>query len=1354
MRKIIHRYTVLLLTVLLVGTGIALADTDVVVLGDVNSDGSVNTDDVTALVNYLHGSGTVNLTAADANKDGAVDIADVTAINNIITSGTSDKGTTSKLFFPATTVEKTYGDATFKNQLVRSGSTGAITYESSAEGVATVNTTTGEVTIQGAGTATITATLAGNGGISGTTASYTLNVAQATNSLTTTPVLASTSQDFTGSPVTLVTTEGAALFGSVEYSTTSATEGFSTTVPTATNAGDYTVWYRVPGTASYTAIDAVELGTVTISAATISSVTIADLTAPVKGETLDTEASCSTAGIASVSAVTWMIGGEAASGTAVANKVYTASVTLTANSNYAFAETPTANEVSGKTAVVTRTDDTHITVNYTFDATAKSDLALTLSLEGWTYGAAANTTPTLTGNDGGGSVTYQYKLASAGDGDYTTFDADHYPASAGDYTLKASVAANGDYNGGETTAAFTISKKPLTVTAEAKSRDYGTENPALTYTHGDLATGDNESVFSGALACVATTESSVGTYDITQGTLSAGDNYQIAFTGAVLTVNKATPTLTTLPAAVDGDLTYNGETKQVFTTGTIPDGTGTLKYKVTTDDTRPTSTEEFTTTIPSQTNAGTYYLWYYIDNSGVVDYYNATEINTTPISKAITQATNSFTAQPTITGWTYGADANAPTGAVVQFGTPTYKYSASADGEYGTYDAVVNGNAGTWYVKGFVEGTTNYTAATSDAVSFTISKADITPSVTMSGWTYGEEASSPSVTGNTGNGSVTYQYKVSGADDGTYSGTAPTTPGTYTVKATVAETTNYNGNSATVDFTIASGTLTVTANDYSGTYDGVAHGITVTCEGATIKYRTTAEGEYSETNPTYTNVCDAQTVYYQVTKENYTTVEGSKTVTITQKALTITANAQTISYGSSIAFGTEQVTADGLVDGDALTAVTLTPSTDQVTTSGTITPSAATTTKGIGNYSVTYTAGNLTVNKVAATVTTAPAAVTGDLTYTGGALTLFNAGSVTGGTLKYKVTTSSTKPGNTDGFTTTIGQQTDAGTYYLWYYVEGDANHNSTSVNGTGISKSINKANGAATLSSSSVEFGTTTSNKIVTVSDNTGTVSASVPSGSGCEVSVSENTITITRTSSSPITATITVTIAESTNNNSTTKTINVSGSEVVFANMSTATTDDIGKVICSNGHIHSNVSDVTCGGSASAMIAYVGNQNNANGNGAYSSTYNHGLAIALADVINTSGDLQTAASHYKELTWRDAFTACGKFKGSKPSGVTWMLPSAYQWMRMFKGCGSTASYVDYNSQSFDKFSYGNFRTKLTNCGNNSQGVYDVQSDYYWSGEEVTNSANGAWFYGFRYSYFTSGGNFYSYYVRACYAF
>ena len=1277
MRKIIHRYTVLLLTVLLVGTGIALADTDVIVLGDVNSDGSVNTADVTALVNYLHGSGTVDVVAADVNRDGAIDIADVTAINNIISSGTFDKGTASTLFFPAATVNKTYGDAAFKNQLVRSGSTGAITYTSSATGVATVNTTTGEVTIQGAGTATITATLAANGGISGTTASYTVYVAKVAagtdpSTTMTTSVFAKkdgeNNQSYTGGALPLVTA-GVSSAGTVYYKVTptnekpTSTEGFSASVPTATDAGTYYVWYYAGGNDNYneTAISGTSIEVVIDKATPV-------YTAP------------------AFSALTYTGG---------AQNLVSAGVSSHGTFTYSTSENGT----------------------YTEDVP---------------QGTAA------------GNYTVWYKF---------TGDANHKDVVATEVT------------------GITIAKAPSTT------------DPSSTMTTSVTAKKD-------------------------------GENNQ----------------------------SYTGGALPLVTAGVS--SAGTVYYKVTTTDEKPTSTEGFSASVPTAENAGTYYVWYY---AGGNENYNETAISGT-------------------------------------------------------------------------------------SIEVVIDKATITPSVSMSGWTYGEEASSPSVSGNTGNGGVTYQYKESGADDGTYSGTAPTTPGTYTVKATVAETTNYNGNSATVDFTIASGTLTVTANDYSGTYDGVAHGITVTCEGATIKYRTTAEGEYSETNPTYTNVCDAQTVYYQVTKENYTTVEGSKTVTITQKEVTvsgITASNKTYDGNTSATLDCTGATITGKVGSDDLTVTatgtfadanvgsgktvtisditlggssaanyTLAASGNQTSTTADITaasftpvvtlsgwtygspnsPSVGeTNTSGgtvtyyyktgdaewtttqptdvgthkvkasiaaSGNYAaaesspvdftitqkevtvsgitasnktydgnttatlvytsvsidgkvgeddLTVTAtgtfdnanvgsgktvtisditlggssvanyklaasGNQTsttanITAVAASVTTAPAAVTGDLTFSGSAQTLFSAGSVTGGTLKYKVTTSSTKPENTNDFTTTIDQQTNAGTYYLWYYVEGDANHNSTSVNGTGISKSIDKANGAATLSSSSVAFGTSTANQTVTVSGNTGTVSASVTSGSGCTVSVSGTTITITRNSNAAFSATITVTIAESTNYNSTTKAISVSGT-AVLRNMTSATSGDIGKVICSNGHIHSNVSDVTCGGSASAMIAYVGNQNNANGNGAYSSTYNHGLAIALADVINTSGNLQTAASHTNYLTWKNAKTACSSFKGSKPSGVTWMLPSAYQWERMLIGCGSTATYVAYSSQSFGSFSYGNFRTKLTSCGNNTQGVYDVQSNYYWSSTENSSVTSGAWYYRFSNSYFGSYDKTTGSYVRACYAF
>jgi len=107
---------------------------------------------------------------------------------------------------------------------------------------------------------------------------------------------------------------------------------------------------------------------VTIAKATISEVTIANLDAPVKGTTLDTEATCSTAGVENVTIV-WKNGDETVSGNAEDNTVYTAVVTLTANSNYVFASQTTANAISEKEGTVTRTDDTHIDVAYTFNAT-------------------------------------------------------------------------------------------------------------------------------------------------------------------------------------------------------------------------------------------------------------------------------------------------------------------------------------------------------------------------------------------------------------------------------------------------------------------------------------------------------------------------------------------------------------------------------------------------------------------------------------------------------------------------------------------------------------------------------------------------------------------------------------------------------------------------------------------------------------------------------------------------------------------------------------------------------------------------------------------------------------------------
>ena len=85
-----------------------------------------------------------------------------------------------KLTFPANTVSKTYGDSSFTNAASNSTANGgAVTYTSSNPAVAKVDAASGQVTILGAGSATITATAAAvPEQYAETSASYTLQVAK------------------------------------------------------------------------------------------------------------------------------------------------------------------------------------------------------------------------------------------------------------------------------------------------------------------------------------------------------------------------------------------------------------------------------------------------------------------------------------------------------------------------------------------------------------------------------------------------------------------------------------------------------------------------------------------------------------------------------------------------------------------------------------------------------------------------------------------------------------------------------------------------------------------------------------------------------------------------------------------------------------------------------------------------------------------------------------------------------------------------------------------------------------------------------------------------------------------------
>jgi hypothetical protein len=92
----------------------------------------------------------------------------------------------------------------------------------------------------------------------------------------------------------------------------------------------------------------------------------------------------------------------------------------------------------------------------------------------------------------------------------------------------------------------------------------------------------------------------------------------------------------------------------------------------------------------------------------------------------------------------------------------------------------------------------------------------------------------------------------------------------------------------------------------------------------------------------------------------------------------------------------------------------------------------------VGNYALSSqpTGVTVTINKAAPDVASAPAAKT--LTYDGSAQALVTAGKATGGDMQYA-------PGDaskaTEAYTESIPKATDAGTWYVWYRVKGDGNH-------------------------------------------------------------------------------------------------------------------------------------------------------------------------------------------------------------------------------------------------------------------------------------------------------------------------
>lgn len=150
------------------------------------------------------------------------------------------------------------------------------------------------------------------------------------------------------------------------------------------------------------------------------------------------------------------------------------------------------------------------------------------------------------------------------------------------------------------------------------------------------------------------------------------------------------------------------------------------------------------------------------------------------------------------TSFVYNGEEQTPAVTSVSFGTtPTVVPTITSSDYDVTYSNNINASETAPTVTVTFKGNFTGTAST----TFVITKANLTDvTVTLAGWAVGAEPNTPVVSGNAGNGTVSYTYSVVNGE--AFTETVPTTIGNYVVKATIAESANYFGTEVTGTFSI------------------------------------------------------------------------------------------------------------------------------------------------------------------------------------------------------------------------------------------------------------------------------------------------------------------------------------------------------------------------------------------------------------------------------------------------------------------------------------------------------------------------------------------------------------------------
>ena len=416
---------------------------------------------------------------------------------------------------------------------------------------------------------------------------------------------------------------------------------------------------------------------------------------------------------------------------------------------------------------------------------------------------------------------------------------------------------------------FEITKAPITLSVSVEGWTYGeaANDPVIT---GNDGNGAVTYLYKGDGYSDSAVPKNAGTYSL-EITVAEKENYQGGKASCEFTIEKAVVTVPTIE-----DKAYTGE----ILTADIAD---TDEYEVVENN--------------GGTDVATYDVVIRLKDADNYKWSDGTQTADITLEFHIVASGNSWTTPLSIVGWTYGkysADVNAPV-YKAEKGNDTavveVRLKTGTDTDYATGVDLSTLGAGDYYMRVRVPKTEEY-GGLSAVVEFTVSKAAISVTVSIDGWTYGEAANLPTVDGNTASGEVTYSYVGTGDTAYEASETAPENAGTYKVTATVAETTNYFGATAEKEFTIAKKAITATVSAQEAEYNGKPHEASVTFEGKLTDDELTANLLYNGEAGVPVNAGS-----YTVTVGSYggaavgnyeiTTAEGEVVLKISPKKLTL-----------------------------------------------------------------------------------------------------------------------------------------------------------------------------------------------------------------------------------------------------------------------------------------------------------------------------------------------------------------------------------------------------------------------------------------------------------------------------------